>query len=196
MIVVPAAAAHADLRDDASRLAAGWGARGQEVVRGPTVFIEHAHSRLVPIEPHGVGAPLAPTASGCTTVALLGARTAEFRVDIERPLVATLEQPEDDERRVKSVSGAAVLTRCGAEQAELRRVLIELSSPRAAIEVLIAHGDAAPGPVEETLIERAPGPFAGHGDAGAAIDPGSPRRSSRAPKLAPKAVRRTSRRRT
>lgn len=176
----------ADLIDDAERLTRIWSRSeaapspapliAPRVQRLPPVFAEHGHTAVIRLP-----APSAsPAAFGCTTVVFLAPRTAEFTVDTE------VVPPEQDaieqllrqihgagaERRIRSVAGAARIDRCGPERDALRFAILELTSPRAAVEVIIAESVAPPGPLEEVFPERVFGPLAPRGDPGRPIEPG------------------------
>src|SRR6185436_3111221 len=87
------------------------------------------------------------------------------------PLLPLARRPEED-RRTRSGGGAAVISRCGASSFELKRITIEVTSPRAAVEILVARSAAPLGEIREALPERAAGPLAARGDPGGPIEPG------------------------
>jgi hypothetical protein len=167
--------ARADLAGEAARLASSWEREGQKVLRLPPAFVEHGRVKLFQIEPNGPGATFATSPTGCTAVALLGVRTAEFTASPDRALMiprGSEDLASEDDRRMKSSSGVALLGRCGAAQADLRRIVVDVTASRSTIEVVVAQGERGPTNVPEVLPERAVGPLAARGDSGATIDPG------------------------
>jgi hypothetical protein len=169
-VLAGAREARATLVDDAGRVARTLADRGADVSRLPPVFLHHGRVRV-----------LAPTrvdeGEGCTTIVLLGARSAELVVDAvgsddERDAAATLDAPKAVDARTRSVSGIATLVRCGPTRRDLRRVLVELASPRGAVEVIVARSAGPLGSLADALADRAPGPSAPRGDPGPAPEPG------------------------
>ncbi|XYH94268.1 hypothetical protein ACMHYB_41500 [Sorangium sp. So ce1128] len=193
------APARADLSDDAARVARMWSLSGARVARLPPLFIEHGRTRLVAINPPPAGAAGAAGTSGatgtagtpgaagakaaeCLTAAFLAPRIVEFTLETS-PLagdVSALEglvqrlrgRDPDEERRVHSVAGAAVITRCGPAREELGRVAVEVLSPRGAFDVVVAASSGPPERIESILPERAFGPVAPRGDPGRPAEPG------------------------
>ncbi len=78
----------------------------------------------------------------------------------------------DEDRRTRSAGGAAVISRCGANSLELKRITVEVTSPRAAVEILVARSAAPLGEVREALPERAAGLLAPRGDPGGPLELG------------------------
>ena len=174
--------ARADLADDAARLAASWTARGAAVDRLDPVFLERGRARVIELDRPGSAAKV--EGSGCVTVAVVAVRTAELFVDEGDagagrklsdpgvlPLLPSPRRPEED-RRTRSAGGAAVISRCGASSLELKRITVEVTSPRAAVEILVARSAASLGEIREALPERAAGLLAARGDPGGPIEPG------------------------
>lgn len=172
-----------------------WSARGARVTRSPPIFLEHGRARPVPIRSAAAGSP------PCLTVALLAPRTSELLVDIDEPkpnadplqqlINRTLppghppvgEAAED--RRLKSVSGALVIARCGSGRDELKRLVVDVSGARSALEVIVAEATDDLGDLKAILPERASGPVAPRGDPGRPLEPGPlPERLTRADKRA------------
>jgi hypothetical protein len=143
--------------------------------------------------------------SACLTVLLLAPRTAEFLVDPEEEArgLDALDQvlnrnlPRShppvgdlggsDDRRLRSAAGAMLLSRCGADRLGLKRLLVELSSTRSALEVIVAEWKDREKVVAlgEMLPERASGPVAPRGNPGRPLEPGPlPERLARAEKRA------------
>jgi hypothetical protein len=66
--------------------------------------------------------------------------------------------PPPDEWPEGSVAGAAQVVRCGARKETLARLAVEMRSPRAVLEILVAETRAAPPLVRAVLPHRDPGP--------------------------------------
>ncbi len=168
-VVAASRPARADLGEDAARVARIWAERGAKVERLPPIFAERGHPRRLTLP------TLVPGDPGCLTLALLAVRTAELTVD-PAPAGATTPSPASPEAgegsRRRSAGGVATIARCGAARAQIGQVVVELSSARAAVELILARSDgpvAAPG---EILPERATGPVAPRGDTGGPMEPG------------------------
>ncbi|WP_437285150.1 hypothetical protein [Sorangium sp. So ce406] len=192
--------ARADLSDDAARVARMWSLSGARVARLPPLFVEHGRSRLIAISPPPAGAAAGAAgragaagaardpgagrvkADECLTVAFLAPRIVEFTVEPEpapgdasalEGLVGRLRgRDPDDERRVQSAAGAAMITRCGPAREELRRVTVDMLSSRGALDVVVAASSGVLDRVESILPERAFGPVAPRGDPGRPAEPG------------------------
>lgn len=91
---------------------------------------------------------------GCTTVVALGAVSTAFALAVPG------EEDDDDEQGdqiASSVAGLAQLTRCGAGRAELAELTLEVRSPHAVVEWIVARSPA-PLPLARTLLpNRDPG---------------------------------------
>lgn len=178
------------------------------------LFVENGRLRPVSLEAWVRGRPTAPggrstglspdPSTGCLTVAVLGPRTAEFAVDTDETgtgasaLARLLDRreaapgrapsgPADaaEDRRTKSAGGALTISRCGIDRVQLRTVVVELSSLRAALEVVVAESREPVGDVREVLPERSFGPVAPRGDPGRPLEPGAlPDRLERADRRA------------
>jgi hypothetical protein len=181
-------AARADLDSDADRLAASWTARGATMERIAPIFLERGRARVVDVDhdhDHG-GARAKTEGSGCVTVAILAARTTDLLAEegdaggrksldpAAAPLVPLLPSSPhaEEDHRTRSAGGVAVISRCGADSFELKRITIEATSPRAAVEILVARSATALGEISEALPERAAGLLAPRGDPGGPIEPG------------------------
>ena len=176
--------ARADLDGDAARLAASWTARGATLERLTPIFVERGRARVVDLDRPGVAAKA--EGSGCVTVAILAARTTELLADegdaggrksldpAAAPLIPRLSSSPhaEEDRRTRSAGGAAVISRCGITSFELKRITVEATSPRAAVEILVARSPAALGEISDALPERAAGLLAPRGDPGGPIEPG------------------------
>jgi hypothetical protein len=184
-VLTLATSARADLGEDAARLAASWTARGASIDRLDPLFLERGRARVVELDRPGKPAPA--EGSGCVTVAVLAVRTTELFADEGDagagrkaldpalapilPLLPSPRPPEED-RRTRSAGGAAVISRCGVSSLSLKRITIDVTSPRAAVEILVARSAAPLGEISEALPERAAGPLAPRGDPGGPIEPG------------------------
>ena len=175
--------ARADLAEDAARLVASWTARGAAVESLEPIFLERGRARVIDLDRPGKPAKVEGS-SGCVTVAVLAVRTTELFVDegdagagrklpdpAVLPLLPLPRRPEED-HRTRSAGGVAVVSRCGASSFELKRITVEVTSPRAAVEILVARSAAPLGEIREVLPERAAGLLAPRGDPGGPIEPG------------------------
>lgn len=142
----PAGEARADIVADADRVADQWRAEGLVVVRPPSIFLEGGRPRLLPL------GDLQMDGSGCVTALVLGVRTADVSL---RSGLADRPRPDNE----RGTGGFAVMTRCGAQQSEIPQAIVELRSPRAAVEVLLARGPDSASPVTNVLVERTVGPI-------------------------------------
>ncbi|AUX45542.1 hypothetical protein SOCE26_070360 [Sorangium cellulosum] len=118
----------------------------------------------------------------CLTVAFLAPRVVEFTLEPEESAgdLSALEDLVDrlrgddgeSERRVPSVAGAAAITRCGSAREGLRRMVVDVLSPRGAFDVVVAASSGPPERVASILPERVFGPVAPRGDPGRPAEPG------------------------
>lgn len=175
MLTLLSATARADLTADADRAARMWGARGARIERLPSLFLEHGRVKAIAIRPFG------PGELGCTSLVLVGDRSADFVIDGLDSQGDPRRWSDPDRRsdapgrgepRAKSGAGAAVLGRCGAERADLGRLVIEMRSTRGALEGFVVRSREPLGEVDDVLPERASGPLAPRGDPGRPIEPG------------------------
>ncbi|MDI1432738.1 hypothetical protein [Polyangium sorediatum] len=170
--------AHADLAEDADRLAGTWKDRGAETSRLAPLFLDHGRNKRFVVPQDSADEEL----PGCTTVVLLGAPSADFAVltaseaDLP-PLPAGLLphghpalDPED--RGTKSSLGVVSLVRCGPRRKDLASLVVSMRSPRGAIEILVARSPAPLGDLRDALPERAFGLVAPRGNPGRPIEPG------------------------
>jgi hypothetical protein len=176
--------ARADLDGDADRLAASWTARGATMERVAPIFLERGRARVIDLDRPGKAAKT--EGSGCVTVAILAVRTTDLLAEegdaggkksldpAVAPVVPLLSPTPraDEDHRTRSAGGALVISRCGATSFELKRITVEATSPRAAVEILVARSKAALGEIGEALPERAAGLLAPRGDPGGPIEPG------------------------
>jgi hypothetical protein len=150
--LMASAPVRADLQDDVARLEAAW-ATSSVVTRFPPHVEERGslHLLLLP------SALTDPTTPECTTVAVLSAIGTSFVLRF-LPQADAPPRFAFDEQPVVSEAGAAVLTRCGAHKAALARLTVDLRSPRAVVQTLVARGPSLLPPLERVLPYRDPGP--------------------------------------
>lgn len=101
----------------------------------------------------------APTQEGCTNVAFLTSPNVGFSVQL-----ALSSEKEPEMSRV----GWVQITRCGRSRIELRRLWLEMRSPRGVVETIIARSDAPLPTPGRLLSHRDPGPESALGQAGPA----------------------------
>jgi hypothetical protein len=184
-VLAGSAVAHADLTDDAARVARVWTQSGARVERLAPIFLDHGRVHTLALPAAGEPVTMAATASkplGCLTLALLAVRTAELLVGpavgaghegaADRPLGPLFTHVPEGSPRQHSAGGAAALVRCGEARAEMGRVAVELLSVRGAVELLLVRSESPLAEVSEILLERAAGPLAPHGDTGGPLEPG------------------------
>lgn len=168
--------ASADLRGDAGRLADAWRARGASIDARASGFLEGGRARWLRLGEHARERPR----EGCVTIALLSARPIDFTAKLDDPrappspatrLRLPLPAPAASDRPSPSRAGALAITRCNDDPLP-SHLVVEMTSSRGAIEVLIARSAAPPAPIAEALLERAEGPIAPRGDTGGPIEPG------------------------
>lgn len=119
----------AELADDADAIAAAW---------APAAHVERLAPRFaVAGEPLVIALPPDATDSrrdGCTTVAVLGAVSTTFAA-----LLADFDHGKlQAESFLPSVAGAVHVVRCGAERAHLDTIGIQMRSPHAVLETVVA----------------------------------------------------------
>lgn len=153
------APARADLDADVTRIQSAWKARG-EVLRLTPRLLERGELRPLFIP----ASALDPSDEGCTTVVVLGTLDTSFVLRFLPPRGVPF-WPEGEHPEL-SIAGAAQLVRCGARKAMLERLAVEVRSPRAVVEVLVARGSRPFPPLLRTLTERDPGPLAPLGVSG------------------------------
>jgi hypothetical protein len=138
------AAARATLAQDVERLASGWAGQARVERLRPRVL---ARGERVPL-----AMPLW-TSEGpgpdCLSLAVLSSPLSNFVVHAP---AADAGEPE------ASRVGWVHLTRCGRRRAELQRTSIEMRSPRAVLEVLVARSKASLPSPATMLAHRDPGP--------------------------------------
>lgn len=154
-----AAPARADLEGDARELTASFEKAGS-VRRLTPRFVERGGLRplLLP------GDWLDPLREDCVTVVVLGAPSTTFLLRF-LPARDALGWPAGEHPEL-SVGGAAQLVRCGVRKAMLGRLALEMRSPRAVVELIVARGERPFPPLTRVLTGRSPGAFAPLGVAG------------------------------
>jgi hypothetical protein len=148
-----AAPAQADLAGDLARLTAEWKEYGK---------LQGFKPRLLErgdVRPLLVPAAFTDTrAQACTTVAVLGTPSSNFVLRFvpgrAQALFPNGEWPE------ASVAGAAQIVRCGARKEMLERLVVEMRSPRAVLEVVAVQAPVPLPSLRRTLPHRDPGPIA------------------------------------
>lgn len=150
MLCAPPAAA--DLAADVATLRAGWSAAGKVTPMPPRLY-ERGDLRPVLLPPE----LLDPLHESCTSVAVLGAASASFVLRfvpvVGEPRWTAGEAPE------RSVAGAAQLVRCGRRKQMLRRLFVEVRSPRAVLQVVAVDSEVPATSLRRHLGHRDPGPI-------------------------------------
>src|SRR5262249_45765612 len=129
----------------------------------------------------------AKNAADCLTVGLVTVRTAELSASIDRAFSAPGDEPRvadplhappppsvtaESDARVRSAGGLSIIARCGEARAELRHLVVELATARAAMEIVVARSPRPLAAPRDALPERALGLTAPRGDPGGPIEPG------------------------
>lgn len=145
-----AATGRADLAEDASKLASAW-QRAGKVTRQKVRFVERGSPALIFSTLDAPAAKHAP----CVTVAILGPNSTHFVVRAlgVTPLGAS------DESSFASLAGLVRVTRCGRLRSSLSVLLVEMRSPRAALETLVVESKEPPPDAVDVLPQRDPGPI-------------------------------------
>jgi len=146
--------ARADLQSDVTRLAASWRARDAEVREYPPHQLERGEAKLLLLPEEATSSKL----PGCTTVAVLGAVSTSFVLRFAPPRHRS--QRSGGEWPRVAVAGIAEVTRCGDTRGSLSRLVVEMRSPRAVLEVVVARSLAPLSAVDAVLPQRNPGPVA------------------------------------
>jgi len=139
------------------------------------MFLEHGRGKLVlPLQGHAKDA-----GKECLTVVFLGAQSGEFSVgpapeepEAPSPIVPEDHPPIAEASSVRSTLGVVTLVRCGSKQSDLERLVVQMRSPRGAIEVIAGVASAPLVNIREALPERGFGPVAPRGNPGRPIEPG------------------------
>ncbi|HMJ14918.1 MAG TPA: hypothetical protein VK524_26075, partial [Polyangiaceae bacterium] len=150
-VLVCAGHTRADLESDATRLRSAWQKHGSVQYLKPDLLERGS------VRPLTLPARLLNPTPGCTSVAVLGTASTNFLLRVPAfpgGVEAATLMPE------ASVAGAAQVTRCGPSKLALSALEIEMRSPRAVLEVVIASTPQPPPLLRRVLPERDPGPLA------------------------------------
>ena len=157
LVLSSARVASADLEHDVTRVEAAWKKKGHAVRQRPRMLERGA---ILPVQvPVSM---LDPQSGGCVTVALLGVTTAHFVLHVG----GSRARQTPSETALASSAGVAEITRCGLSRLDLMNLAIEMRSPRALLETLIADSAGPLVPVAELLPQRDAGPAADFGTPG------------------------------
>jgi hypothetical protein len=142
-------AAHAGLAADADAVATEY-SRSATVVRlAPRLYGSGPEAPLT--------LPVAATLAsrpGCTTVVALGAVSTGFAVSAP---IDDGDGGEPGEQVTSSVAGLAEISRCGASRSDLTDLSIEVRSPHAVVEILVATSSEPLRTARSVLPHREPG---------------------------------------
>lgn len=145
--VVSAAPARADTaREIAERVVEQWRTAGGRVTALPTRFVFDDETLIVPIP--------VDEATGCTQVALIGARGLSFRARLSDATSDPL-APEIG-ARATSHAGVVELRRCGSA-GPIRHVVVTSDAGRGALEVIVARAPSALPALTSVIPERTGG---------------------------------------
>jgi hypothetical protein len=176
LVLLAAPYAHADVAEDARRLADDWAGRSAQVERLSPIFTEHGQTRIVRIAPN----PAVDAKPGCVTVAFVGAQTVQFsaapmRDGVPLELLPLPEGHPGGAREgdgVFSSLGVATISRCNEERSQLEHLVISMRSARGAIDTVVGRSAAPLGDARDVLTERVTGVVAPRGNPGRPIEPG------------------------
>lgn len=154
LVSLPPRAARADLESDVQHLAAVWRADHAEVRTFPPRLLERGATRLLMLPEEATST----RPRGCTTVAVMGAVSTSFVLRFAKPAHAS-ERSGAEWPRI-SVAGVAEVTRCGDQRGSLSRLVVDMRSPRAVVNLIAARSLAPLPAVDDVLTERNPGPLA------------------------------------
>ncbi len=140
-----ASSARADLVEEATRVTTSWAAAGAAVKRADPHFVSEGDT---------FGLDLGATpATGCLTVALVGARGLSFHVRtddaVDDPLA--MMSGETDHGRASSIAGLLTLERCGDAFAHVELLV---DGGRGAVETVVARSPKPLPPLRTVLPER------------------------------------------
>ena len=143
-----AAPLRAELADDIDALKVAWTANANVTVLPPRFVVAG--------EPLVVSLPLRATdtrTDGCTTVAILGAVSTTFAVH----LAADDSESPQAESFLPSVAGAVHIVRCGPERNRLELIGVQMRSPHAVLETIVATSKRPLIELRSVLGHRDPG---------------------------------------
>lgn len=145
-VVSAAAPARADAKEVAERVVDQWRSAGGHVTALPPRFLFDDETMIVPVP--------ADDATGCTHVALIGARGLSFRARLSDATSDPL-APELG-ARATSLAGVIELRRCGATRS-IRNVVVTSDAGRGALEVVVARAPSALPSLTSVIPERTGG---------------------------------------
>ncbi|MEA2749541.1 MAG: hypothetical protein QOI41_3684 [Myxococcales bacterium] len=148
--------ARADAGDVAERVVEQWRSAGGHVTSLPTRFLFDDETVVIPVP--------VDDATGCTHVALIGARGLSFRARLSE--VGTDPLTPEPGGRATSVAGVVELRRCGAARA-IRHVIVTSDAGRGALEVVVARAPSALPALTAVIPERTGGALPPVPEAGA-----------------------------
>jgi hypothetical protein len=154
--VAAAKPASADARDVAERVVEQWRGAGGHVTALPTRFLFDDETVVIPVP--------VDESTGCTHVALIGARGLSFRARLSEATNDPL-APEPG-GRATSVAGVVELRRCGGARA-IRHVVVTSDAGRGALEVVLARAPSALPALTAVIPERTGGALPPVPEAGA-----------------------------
>jgi hypothetical protein len=143
-------------RDVSDRVVEQWRGAGGHVVALPSRFVFDDETLIVPV-------PIDP-ATGCTHLALVGARGLSFRARLSDASSDPL-APEAG-ARATSLAGVLELRRCGAGR-PIRHVVVTSDAGRGALEIIVAHAPSALPSLTSVIPERTGGALPPVPEAGA-----------------------------
>ncbi len=141
----------AGLTEDVATLESVWASQAR-VARLPPRLVERDRNRRIPLAASSLDA----RAGHCVTVAALSVVDSAFLLRF-LPQAHTRLSARDLTPH-KSVAGAAEVTRCGAEREALSRLAVEMRSPRAVVEFIVAQSARPLPSLRKALPHRDPGP--------------------------------------
>ena len=160
-MVAGAGPARADSRDVSERVVEQWRVAGGHVTTLPSRFVFDDETVVVSV-------PLVPTpadeTSGCTHIALIGARGLSFRAKLSDASSDPL-TPEAG-GRATSLAGVIELRRCGTAR-PIRNVIVTSDAGRGALEIIIARAPSALPSLTSVIPERTGGALPPVPEAGA-----------------------------
>ena len=160
-IVAGAHPARADAREVSERVVEQWRTAGGHVTTLPSRFLFDDETVVVPVPV--VPAP-ADDATGCTHIALIGARGLSFRAKLSDASSDPL-APEVG-ARATSLAGVLELRRCGTAR-PIRNVVVTSDAGRGALEVIVARAPSALPSLTSVIPERTGGALPPVPEAGA-----------------------------
>lgn len=144
-----ASRARADLATDVDAVASRYRAAGT-VVRLAPRFLSAGSAAGLAVPPEATD----PRGALCATVTVMGAPSSAFALRVSGD---DADGTAGEGEVVGSVAGVAELTRCGSGRAGLASLSVEVRSPHAVLETLIATSPSPLPPVRRILPHRDPG---------------------------------------